>query len=315
MLRRFAFALGLVSTSITALLVACTVEQRAPDPLPVRDDEPDDPKPRADASTDRNTPDPPTDGGPRVPGRVFAHTDKKLYLFEPFEEKLTEIGAFSCLEANDRVLDIALDRTGAMFGTTDFRFISIDPTSAACTVVKDNVFDYPNSLSFVPAGTVDATKEALVGYAFGNTFNVADRYVRIDTATGEMTDVGNLNPQNAAVKYRSSGDLVSLIQDGNKTYLTVKQVGFEGGTPTDTLVEVDPATGTIKRVVGDTKQRDLFGFGYWAGKGYGFTFTGQILEVSTATAATTEITVLKTGDRGFVPWFGAGVTTQAPIAP
>jgi len=68
----------------------------------------------------------------------------------------------------------------------------------------------------------------------------------------------------------------------------------------------------VIRIIGDTKHTNLFGFGYWAGKGYGFSDTGRIVEIDMSTGSSV---VLKTlmGDGGVaLPWYGAGVTTQAP---
>src|SRR5687767_12932344 len=74
-------------------------------------------------------PEPLPDSG-KPPGRVFAHTRDTLFIFEPIERKLGTIGKFSCLPAGDDVLDIAIDQTGNMYGTTWYRFIKINPTDA-----------------------------------------------------------------------------------------------------------------------------------------------------------------------------------------
>lgn len=297
-----------------ASLAACSSSTNEVPRLEV-EDEPDSSRPRADAK------DPPSDDGGVLPdassgpGRVYAHTQDTLYLYEPLAGVLTAIGKFSCLEPTEDVIDLAVDRTGNMYATTFERFLSVDPITAKCTEIATalDAEDYPNALSFVPAGTVDPAKEALVGYAaLGSNFVSVD-YVRIELdgpTPGKMTKIGDLNASDAGIQYKSSGDIVSLIQDNNRTYLTVRD---KSGTGTDLLAEVDPTNGHIKRIIGDTKQDNLFGFGYWAGKGYGFSDTGRIVEINMGTGASSVLDTL-TGDGGAaVPWYGAGVTTQAPV--
>lgn len=315
MRRRAVLFAALVSTSALVPLVACSSSESD---VPRLDVEPDDRDASKKTDTKTSTPTEDSSTTPDAssgPGRVYAHTTDTLYLYEPLEGALTEIGKFSCLTGpGEAVIDLAVDRTGNMYATTFGRFLSVDPITAKCSeIAVATVDDYPNALSFVPAGTVDPTKEALVGYAaLGSNFVSVD-YVRIDVdgpSRGTMTKIGNLNASDAGVQYKSSGDLVSLIQDGNRTYLTVRD---KGGAGTDMLAEVDPKTGNIKRIIGDTKQTNLFGFGYWAGKGYGFSDTGQVIGIDMTNGSSTVLKTL-TGDGGAaVPWYGAGVTTQAPV--
>lgn len=308
------FAL-LASASALVPLAACSSSEA---PVSRLDVEPDDRD--AGKKADTKEPKPTEEGGTQAdassgPGRVYAHTTDTLYLYEPLEGVLTEIGKLSCLKGVEVVIDLAVDRTGNMYATTFERFLSVDPITAKCSeiaVALDDE-DFPNALSFVPAGTVDPTKEALVGYAaLGSNFVSVD-YVRIDVdgpTPGKMTKIGNLNATDAGAQYKSSGDLISLIQDGNRTYLTVRD---RTGAGTDMLAEVDPKTGNIKRIIGDTKQENLFGFGYWAGKGYGFSDNGRIVEIDMTNGSSKVLKTL-TGDGGAaVPWYGAGVTTQAPV--
>src|SRR5262245_57006879 len=162
---------------------------------------------------------PPTDGSspfdgfaspdldPRV-GEVYAHSSLTLYRFNPVAGDFVTVGTFDCLNADGGVaemLDIAIDRDGNMVGTAAMsehnsivgRLVSIDKMTAACTVLKTG--SYPNSLAFVPVGTVLPDREALVGY-------VNDSYVRINPDTGLVSSVGNLNAIGAATLWMSSGD-------------------------------------------------------------------------------------------------------------
>ena len=314
----FAFFFAPLAAAAVAALVACG--STATDPAgfkvsPVKDagktkiDAADPVVVEPDSSV---IPDPP--GGP---GRVYAHTNDTLYLYEPVGGTLKKLGAFTFDKAGTKadIIDIAVDRTGNMFGTTFLDFFSIDTSTAKCTWISTaaTLADYPNALSFVPAGTLDPGKEALVGYATSLGDNLAVTYVQIDTTTGAMTTRGNLNSKATGPQYKSSGDVISLIQDGNRTYVTVKLQVDGGLSGTDLLAEVDPVDGHVKRIIGDTKQTDLFGFGYWAGKGYGFSDTGHIVEIDMTSGKSVVLLTLM-GDAGTaLPWFGAGVTTQAPI--
>ncbi|MCA9587496.1 MAG: hypothetical protein KC657_19350 [Myxococcales bacterium] len=308
-----------VALSLLPLAASCSAPTSTIDPFPIQND------PRlkdsGSGSTSSGSSGDPDDGGttvlpdggPKI-GRVYGHSPDTLYLFEPYSRKLTTIGKFSCVAGTglDVVIDIAVDRTGAMFGTTFEHFLSIDPTNAQCTkIVKVPAGGaFPNSLSFVPGGTVDPTKEALVGYA-GDALSRNVNYVRIDTQTGAMTTIGNLNSSNPPRQYKSSGDFVSLI--GDKTYLTARLIDTpEAGAPVgDLLIEVNPKTGAFIREIGDTKTPEIFGFGYWGGRGYGFSNNGSLIEIDMGTGAAQVVTTLAAagGTGGF---YGAGSTTSAP---
>jgi len=237
---------------------------------------------------------------------AFAHTQDTLFALDPNSRKATSVGKFKCLTGTDRVVDIAVDAKGKVFATTDTHFISVDPKTADCTVVGTApTFEYPNSLSFVPAGTIDPTNEVLVGYGYHKVEDLRDNYVEINTVTGQMSFVGTLNPASATVRYESSGDLISLANDGNKAYLTVKPV--LGGT--DKLAEIDPKTGKIVRIVGDTGKSRLYGLAYWSGTAYGFSGDGNAYAIDMQTGVAVHAAMA--GGEGKI-WFGAGVSTRAP---
>ena len=96
------------------------------------------------------------------------------------------------------------------------------------SAVNTSLIDtYPNSLSFVPKGTVDPNVEALVGYNGGT-------YVRIDTVTGAVTSIGNLGSG-----YSSSGDIVRLPIPGNAELLVYVIAVIVAGIIALTTPEVD----------------------------------------------------------------------------
>lgn len=308
-------------------VIACTNETTKPSSLDVEDD--DTGTRRRDSgggsssggSSGGSSGDPGDLEGGTANGRIYAHTPKTLYLFEPVTKKLTSIGDFDCL-GTDQMIDIALDRGGAMFGTAFHKFVSIDPTNAKCTVIKEiaSTEFYPNSLSFVPVGVLDPTKEVLVGYVQSTVSGklYKDTYARIDTSNGNMTIVGqegDLNPPGGvgipAKYYDVAGDVITLINDNNKAYVILeddKYTDAGAASTTNHLAEIDPKTGTITKIIGPTNQLKTYGFAYWAGKGYGFSDDGRITEINMTTGATTTVTKLDGG----VAWYGAGVTTDAP---
>lgn len=321
----------LLTTSLlasAAAIFACTQPAKV-NRLPVDDDDDDDddtPTKRRDAGPGGEIPpgaDPPLPDGGKPPGRIYAHTKSTLYRYDPLANSLTEIGPFNCVPhdetkpaqsvENDEVIDLALDRTGQMYATTFWRFIKVDPTSGGCQVIKtESVLGmYPNSLSFVPFGS----EEALVGYAF-DVDDHATIYTRIDLASGVMTDLEGLNPATPlnGVKYGISGDLISLVRTNGKTYGAIKQVDPDVGG-NDLLAEIDPATGTIKSIIGDTGQKGFWGMGFWAGKAYGFTNNGNIHEVDVTNGSSKVVMQAKDTNGLSVAWYGAGVTTDSPTAP
>jgi hypothetical protein len=247
---------------------------------------------------------------PRV-GEVYAHSNLTLYRFNPVAGDFVTVGSFDCLNADGGVaemLDIAIDRAGNMVGTAAMsehativgRLVSIDKTTAACTVLKTG--SYPNSLAFVPVGTVLPDREALVGY-------VNDSYVMINPDTGLVSSIGNLNTIGAATLWMSSGDIVSIV--GGGTYLTIIAKGSVTTDPQgDRIAEVDPTTGAIKRVIGATGTPGLYGLGYWGGIAYGFSSSGLLVKIDLGTGAGTPIPITGAPATGF---YGAGTTTIAPI--
>ncbi|MGD0526928.1 MAG: hypothetical protein ABSE49_17410, partial [Polyangiaceae bacterium] len=135
---------------------------------------------------------------------IYAHSADTLYRLDANSKQVAVVGPFT--GGCSSVIDIAIDSNSNAYVTTETNLWKVDLTTAACTNIATG--SYPNSLSFVPKGTLDPNVEALVGYD-GAT------YIRIDTTTGAVTNVGALTGG-----YTSSGDIVSVI--GGGTFLTVK---------------------------------------------------------------------------------------------
>lgn len=230
-------------------------------------------------------------GGAPVFAEVYGHGPNQLYKLDPQTKAVTTIGSF---DGCSSLIDLAIDKDNNLYGTTSKRLVRIDKDTAACTQVADG--DYPNSLSFVPEGTVDPNVEALVGY-------YEDRYVRVDTVTGDVSDIGLLGGG-----YRSSGDIVSVIDGG--TYLTVTGNGCG-----DCLVEVDPATGALVKNWGPLGHNQVFGLAFWGGVAYGFSNSGALFEIIFGDTTVTTVAIPIPGAPSNLQFWGAGSATSAPIAP
>ena len=244
---------------------------------------------------------------PPLVGEVFAHSDDTLYKLEPISKTVTVVGTFDCVGTSGGgagMWDIAVDKDGEMYGSANGlaggSLVRIQRNTAHCdTIVTGSSF--PNSMTFVPAGTLDPNEEVLVGY------DRAD-YLRIDKVSGQVTKIGSLNPNSTGEMWESSGDIVSIIDGG--TYLTVKVfLGPVDGQ--DAIVEVDPKTGQATKLIGNTSFQKLWGLGYWGGIAYGFSETGQLCSIDLGTGKGTLIPIpnLPAG----LSFWGAGVTTAAPI--
>lgn len=238
---------------------------------------------------------PQENGGPAGPPEVFGHSDISLYKLDPDTKAITTIGTFK--GCDNAVIDIALDASGSMYGVTLGSLYRIDKTNASCTKIASGTF--PNSLSFVPAGTLDPGSEALVGYDGAN-------YVRIDPKSGAKTTVkANALPNGMY----SSGDIVSV--KGGPTYLTARGTGC---TASDCLLLVDPKTGAMLKNEGTVGFQSVFGLAFWAGTIYGFSEAGKLFSVTLSGGLkSTEITI--PNPPANLSFFGAGSTTSAPVGP
>jgi hypothetical protein len=222
---------------------------------------------------------------------VYAHSASTLYKLDPDSKAVKVIGNFSGCGS---VVDIALDAKSNLYASAGGIFL-VDKNTAKCTSVGGGTFA-GNSLSFVPAGTIDPAKEVLVTYNGG-------QYMRVDIDKGTTSSLGSL-PSGFA----SSGDIVSV--KGGGTYVTV--IGNGCG---DCLLEVNPKTGAMIKNWGSLGTGRVYGIAYWAGVVYAFNEAGQIWEVSfSGTSLVTKEIPIPMKPSGLMFW-GAGSTTAAPVVP
>jgi hypothetical protein len=235
-----------------------------------------------------------TSGGNEPPAEVWGHSPDTLYKVDPNTKAVTVTGKF---KGCTNVIDVALDSASNMFVTTQDGLYKVDKTTASCTQIATG--NYPNSLSFVPAGTLDPSVEALVGYQ-------GDQYVRIDTQNGKITTLGLLGAGSGVL---SSGDIVSV--KGGPSYLTVTG-GSKCGSM-DCLIEVDPKTGKMTKDYGSIGHTAVFGLAFWAGTVYGFDEGGELFSVTIdASGKLTTAPIPVPGAPAGLKFWGAGSTTSAP---
>jgi hypothetical protein len=222
---------------------------------------------------------------------VYAHSADTLYRLDATSKQVAVVGPFS--GGCSSVIDIAIDSNSNAYVTTSSDLWKVDLQSAACTNIASG--SYPNSLSFVPKGTLDPNVEALVGY------NGSD-YIRIDTTTGAVTNVGTLSGG-----YTSSGDIVSVI--GGGTFLTVK-----GGPEScdDCLLQIDPKTGNLVQSYGSVNHADVFGLAFWAGTAYGFDNGGDVFSIGWQNGQLQTADIPVPNPPPNLSFWGAGSTTAAP---
>ena len=224
---------------------------------------------------------------------VYGHTASTLYKVNATTKLVTPVANFN--NCNGDVIDLALDEFSRAFVTTTSGLYQLDLVTARCTEVNFSLTEtYPNSLSFVPRGSLDPNFEVLVGYA-------GSSYVRINLTTGAMQKIGTLGGG-----YVSSGDIVSVIDGG--TYLTAKRPG--GPSSADYLLEVNPTTGALVRSFGTLPFDDVYGLAFWGGSLYGFSNGGTLFEITITGSTTTSAPVPNAASQ---TWNGAGSTTAARL--
>ena len=258
--------------------------------------------------TDRDNPaaDAPSQGDASIDvptvdtSRVFAHSNTTLYQLNNATLATTTIGAMTGLGSG--LLDLAIDKNDRMVGITSDRLFEINPTNGQATLLAALDTDFATSLSFIPEDLEDPNSPEILVTVDGS--NV----LQIDLVTGQTTVIGSYGMQ-AGQPIISSGDLFAVR--GLGIYATVN-IGTDA-TAVDFLARIDPTTWQATPLGIGTGFDKIFGLGFWGGKIYGFidlgfeANSGKMIDIDINTGAGTE---LSTSSQR---WFGAGVTTDAPI--
>ncbi len=227
--------------------------------------------------------------------RVYAHTADALYSIDPRTFVVTRVGAFVWPSDSAEMTDLAINATGDAWGITFTSLYRVDLATARCTFVAPFAGALFNGLSFIPGGELEAG-EVLVAA------NRNGAYVRVDPTTGAVRQIGLYGAD-----VGSSGDLVSVAGGGTFATVVDLNVGL-GEEPVEYLARIDPTNGRATRV-GPTGVTRTWGVGYWRSRVFGFTAGGAVVTLDIATGRATEVA------RSDVAWWGAAVTTLAPVAP
>lgn len=226
---------------------------------------------------------------PPVNAAVYAHSSSTLYRVDPDTLVVAQVAPFQWPSGIDTMTDIAIDKDGNMIGISFDSVYAIDKDTAECTFLATLSEDF-NGLSYIPVDTPDPSdEEILIAAASSGTV------YQVDPSTGATTPIGAYGNG-----WGSSGDIVSVR---GHTYATV----VEDLTATDKLASIDPSNGYQATIIGDTGFQDIWGVGYWGDKVYGFAETTSFVLIDVDTGIATEV---ETSD---VHWWGAGVTTSAPV--
>ena len=167
--------------------------------------------------------------------------------------------------------------------------------------------------------TVGAFDVAMGEQFYALTFLAPGELRPTETLVG-ATNMGvyyEIDPRDASVRrlgsypdgWLSSGDLVSVE---GATYATIRRADDR----VDTLAQItfDAGGASSIRVIGPIRGggmdfRQIFGLGYWGRSVYGFSNSGQLIEIDRTTGAGRLATTMTGTDR----FWGAGVTTRAPV--
>jgi hypothetical protein len=222
---------------------------------------------------------------------VYAHTETELYKVDPTKLQVTLVGAFKWPGAADQMTDIALDRDGKMTGISFDTVYSVDTKTAACTFLATlqtplGVGSF-TGLSYIAVAQADVTEALMAAAGDGSLYE-------INPKTGQSKSVGNYGGG-----LGSSGDLVSVQ---GATYATVKKTL----SVNDWLASVNTLTGQAT-LIGDTGFQNVWGLGYWKDKVYGFTEDQKFITIDPKTGKGTQV------GTSSAHWWGAGVTTAAPV--
>jgi len=236
---------------------------------------------------------------------IYAHSRDTLYAFSPYTNSVDEIGPFTLAGGNPApyMLDLAIDGEGEVYTSSDTSLFRVDPETAH--VIEIGEFGLGEeqlyALTFLPPGVYASDRETLIGATNEGA------YYSVDVSNAQPRYLGTY-PDG----WQSSGDIVSIA--GLGTFATVKRV--EQPDSPDVLVQMtfgeDGSTqarvlGSV--VEGERPYRQIFGLGYWGRALYGFTNTGELVEIDRESGAGR----LVSETTGAEQFWGAGVTTVVPV--
>ncbi|MBM75314.1 MAG: hypothetical protein CMK59_07925 [Proteobacteria bacterium] len=184
---------------------------------------------------------------------VYAHSSSMLYKINPFTFESEEVTSVPGL------FDFDTDLEGNLYG--------ISPVSLY-------LYD-TNSQSWNLIGALGHSGGTLNGFAISNSGHgfatAGSNLYRVDLTSGQATLVGTMDSG-----FVSSGDCVTDKEDN--LYMT------SGTNGLDTLIRINGETAEAF-AVGDTGFADIWGLTFAWGTLYGFTGSGELLEINPVTGS------------------------------
>jgi len=235
--------------------------------------------------------------------KVYCHSGKELYRLDTRTNATVDIGPFGAALGTASMTDIAVDKNNKMIGVSLSKIWQVDVMTGTATLLASFAQGTPNvtSLSFVPKDLSDPNSDEILVAAGDN-----GAVLQIDPANGATTPLGNYG-KSGGMQIVSSGDIVAVRGAGIFATVNVGPTLSDN----DYLAKIDPTTWAATPIGNDLGHDKLFGLGYWGGTLYAFVdlgaSSGSIIAVDPTTAAVTPVV------SGSIEWFGAGVTTDAPI--
>jgi hypothetical protein len=244
---------------------------------------------------------------------VYAHSDHVLYHVDLVQKTLITVGPFRAPSVRggtgsmqeDVITDLAVRPDGAIFVISHTTLYTASASDGHVTTV----------------GPVTACGQEAVAMTFAvdDSLYAADHlgaFCQIDLSRSppSVTMLGTLGGGLAL-----AGDLVA-VADGTM-FGTAYRLADHSGSGTDTnnlLVKIDPRSGRVTQMLGQTGFPKLFGTAFSQGKVFGFTHDGSG-HVTTIDIATGQGTLYGTfmdpaTGRG-IAFAGAGVNAMVPIVP
>jgi hypothetical protein len=190
------------------------------------------------------------------------------------------------------------------------RIFSIDPDTGVATELA--MFEEGGgftSLSFVPLDPAnpDSAERLVAADDQGAVFEIT---YDLDAETAAAAPLGSYGMTEDNEIIRSSGDIVSIRGVGTLATVTI-------GLPLeadDYLAWIDTSTWAATPIgTASTGYDKIFGLGYWGGTIFGFVDNSPGAQTGSLVTIDIDTGVATPAVNSAFRWYGAGVTTKAPI--
>lgn len=288
-----------------------------------------------------------TDASGAMAAKVYANTDKDLWLMDPASKAVTRIGEFVNADGSafaETMTDVAVDKNGKLAGCTIAKIYDLELPASGAGPVKATLrvaISGTNrfyALAYAPEGVLASGEELVGGDAAGDLYWIPSSGAPSKLGTFGTVAAGDPGLGAAGNVWQLSGDIAFFVNDGMPIgFATVRPCDKPADTSTckngnDVVVEIDVAALGKKTATSNLRKRyvgskgtgfgRLYGVGAWDDRIYSFqrvttsstgATTALLVSVSLADGVGTtvrdfpEIAAAKNG------WSGAGVTTSAKV--